>query len=551
MTKKNRKNKSPIFDLRIVFLLTILSLFYCVNVFATTYYISQNGNDSAGGTAPETPWKTIAKINASSFQPGDEILFKRGDVWAEQLNISSSGKNDSPILFGAYGEGNKPTIDVNGKATHAIISYASYITIQELVLQNSINNALGIAVVGGCYGITVENIEINNAGNNGISVTKGGSDINISGVKIKNSSNNGIYLGGSELNKLSNVKVTNCTISGTKSNDGICLHEDGNGNSAGTNFIIMNNYAENCAEQGYDITTGDFVWLDNNISKNNGQGGILIGHSAKKIFVSNHKSYDEPTQNTSAAINISGDYCDVNITKSLIQGNGYHLLRVTTDNVKIYNNTFIWDGGSEIIDFSDVLNNIEFFNNVISTKQDTIGRMRFLNGFKYNESTIFKNNIYYAPSVMNILYNEKNYSLSEIQNQFNQETNSLFVNPSFEDKVNGNYELKFNSPCIDKGIFITDVRSQESSNTIVVNNSKYFTDGFGLVDGQQLQFSDTNNISIISNIDYLNHKIIMNGTLSIKGNSKISFSYYGISPDIGAFERKIIAPPDNLRIMNN
>jgi hypothetical protein len=28
-----------------------------------------------------SPWKTIANVNASSFKPGDQILFKRGEDW--------------------------------------------------------------------------------------------------------------------------------------------------------------------------------------------------------------------------------------------------------------------------------------------------------------------------------------------------------------------------------------------------------------------------------------------------------------------------------------
>jgi hypothetical protein len=47
---------------------------------ATTYYAGvTNGNDSNNATSQFTPWKTIAKVNASRFQPGDQILFKRGE----------------------------------------------------------------------------------------------------------------------------------------------------------------------------------------------------------------------------------------------------------------------------------------------------------------------------------------------------------------------------------------------------------------------------------------------------------------------------------------
>lgn len=76
-----------------------------------TYYIdATNGIDSNNGTSTSAPWKTIAKVKASKFNPGDQILFKRGETWREQLTIPSSGSSGNPIIFGAYGSGNKPKL---------------------------------------------------------------------------------------------------------------------------------------------------------------------------------------------------------------------------------------------------------------------------------------------------------------------------------------------------------------------------------------------------------------------------------------------------------
>ena len=83
-------------------------IFFTVNIFATDYYVKNSGNDAADGTSDATAWKTIAKVNASIFKPGDNIYFKRGDMWREQLNVSSSGAEGKPITFSAYGTGEKP-----------------------------------------------------------------------------------------------------------------------------------------------------------------------------------------------------------------------------------------------------------------------------------------------------------------------------------------------------------------------------------------------------------------------------------------------------------
>lgn len=79
------------------------------NVSAATYYVSTTGSDSNPGTQSQ-PWRTISKVNSQHFLPGDYILFRKGDVWREQLIVPSSGAQGKPITFGAYGNGNKPKI---------------------------------------------------------------------------------------------------------------------------------------------------------------------------------------------------------------------------------------------------------------------------------------------------------------------------------------------------------------------------------------------------------------------------------------------------------
>ena len=82
-----------------------------VPAFATTYYVSSStGSDANSATSASTPWQTIAHVNAQTFQPGDSILFKRGDVWNESLAPASSGTSGSPITFDAYGTGTAPNL---------------------------------------------------------------------------------------------------------------------------------------------------------------------------------------------------------------------------------------------------------------------------------------------------------------------------------------------------------------------------------------------------------------------------------------------------------
>ena len=78
---------------------------------ASTYYVSSStGSDSNNGTSSSTAWQTIAHVNGQSFQPGDSVLFKRGDVWNESLAPASSGSSGNPISFDAYGSGAAPNL---------------------------------------------------------------------------------------------------------------------------------------------------------------------------------------------------------------------------------------------------------------------------------------------------------------------------------------------------------------------------------------------------------------------------------------------------------
>ena len=79
---------------------------------AATYYVdAENGNDSNAGTSEGSAWETISKVNGSSFSPGDNIYFKTGQEWREQLTVPSSGSSGNSITFGSYGTSSNPTIN--------------------------------------------------------------------------------------------------------------------------------------------------------------------------------------------------------------------------------------------------------------------------------------------------------------------------------------------------------------------------------------------------------------------------------------------------------
>lgn len=91
---------------------------------AATYYFAATGDDArtaAQAQNPASPWQTLAKLNASMglLQPGDQVLFRRGDVFRGALVVTRSGSAGSPLTFGAYGPATDPAPVLSGGAALA------------------------------------------------------------------------------------------------------------------------------------------------------------------------------------------------------------------------------------------------------------------------------------------------------------------------------------------------------------------------------------------------------------------------------------------------
>ncbi len=80
----------------------------CAGLPGADFHVDPKGDDGHDGLSPRSAWRTVAKVNATAFMPGDRILFARGGAWHEALSASSSGSAEHPIVYDAYGSGEKP-----------------------------------------------------------------------------------------------------------------------------------------------------------------------------------------------------------------------------------------------------------------------------------------------------------------------------------------------------------------------------------------------------------------------------------------------------------
>ena len=137
---------------------------------AVTYYIdAEDGDDSNSGLSEGDAFQTISKVNTitPSLNPGDEVLFKRGQTFTntDGISLTKSGTAGNPITVGSYGDGDYPILNTNGKSVNigssTIPIAVSYLTIEKLDLRSSNdyvvgngNNTLSVSY------LTLENLKL-------------------------------------------------------------------------------------------------------------------------------------------------------------------------------------------------------------------------------------------------------------------------------------------------------------------------------------------------------------------------------------------------------
>ncbi len=238
------------------------------------YYIdADGGRDENDGRAPEAAWKSVGKVNASVFNPGDRVLFKSGQVWREELRIPSSGTAEQPILFGAYGPGEAPVLsasDVVSPTTEEGAGGALYaarlaaepkqvfldgkrmarvrekaklstntwwwdagssrlflwppdgVELRRHVLEAS-QRPTGITVSGRSH-VILESIEARQANYAGLSLTEGASHVKVVGCKIRQNYMDGIKGWCKPPRRQEDVALIGCTVT-ENGQDGIALHQ--------------------------------------------------------------------------------------------------------------------------------------------------------------------------------------------------------------------------------------------------------------------------------------------------------------------------------------
>lgn len=210
---------------------------------AASYYVDCSaGSDGAAGTSPAAAWRTLGKVAATTFAPGDSILLRRGTRCAGQLWPKGSGDAERPIRVGAYGRGALPVVEAGGADAAIKLVDQQHWTIE--TLETTGGNPYGVFVAGTqgeLRGFVLKNLVVHGVGGEAKSkvsglvvVTASGearlSDVLIDGVTAYDTNQwAGIIVNGaSRENRVRNVTVRNAIVHDVYG-DGIILFsvEDG------------------------------------------------------------------------------------------------------------------------------------------------------------------------------------------------------------------------------------------------------------------------------------------------------------------------------------
>ncbi|MDQ0848560.1 hypothetical protein QFZ65_000498 [Arthrobacter sp. B3I9] len=134
---------------------------------ATSFYVSDAGDDGNAGTSAESPWKSLTRVNDTVLKPGDSVSLRRGDTWNGAVVLNQSGTAQAAITLNSYGSGNPPTIVV-GQTGSCVRVNGDFITVDGLRAEGC--GYSGFSIYGD-HGVVKNVVAVDNAA--GIQVANG------------------------------------------------------------------------------------------------------------------------------------------------------------------------------------------------------------------------------------------------------------------------------------------------------------------------------------------------------------------------------------------
>jgi hypothetical protein len=453
----------------------------------TTYYVDATaGDDDNAGTSTAAPWQSLTKVNAADLQPGDQVLFKRGETWTGQLAIPASGESGSPIRLADYGSGAKPIIDGNDTVVPVTASSKDYLEFENIEVTQGVSAGFNFIT---CSYVDLVNCDAHDHGNDGILFITGCHHCTVTG---------GEFYDGYEA-------VGGTIISGIEIADGghdITLTDvvcrDNTGAACG---ITIHSHAE--TELPYNVT------IRRAQCYGNAEHGIQVlkqddTEDTDRAIVLEDCTFRD---NTKAGLRIykgagAGYPNGITVNRCTVTGNGTYALFCQGDNVTVKHSVFA-DTDSYFYEAVDATAyNCTFHNSVVASGTLYWGGARSENftmrnciiqcdvagqviGGVYTSCGVTGWDVDYnlwrrsagTEASTHFHYMGSNYNFADWKTQTGGDANSAYGDASFVDADNDNYHITSDSPAVDAG---TDVGLPYAGSAPDIGAHEYAgTPGFG------------------------------------------------------------------------
>lgn len=525
---------------------------------ATTYYVSNDGNDSLAGTTEETAWKTLEKVSSTEFKAGDEILFEAGGIWNGQLSPQGNGEDGAPITIASYGEGAKPLINGGGlkglKTGGAVNLYnQSWWTIKDIEITNSGDGMewrLGINIYS--EGINAEGYVIQNVT---VHDVEGGGTLSA----LDKHWNGGIVIHAEALSAtdkciVKNVLIEDCTVYDVK-RTGITVVSNWSSSLAlkpagyGTDVTVRNNTVHHIWGDGIIMVGIDGGLVEHNVAYEtnqmsyNGVNSVNVGiwsiHSNNVVFRFN-ESYLCRTTYDGYGYDIDGDCDNITFEYNYSHDNDGGFILLVNHNThngivrynisqndhqfqiacahnpgasptiwdftgKIYNNTFYAKepGRTKTILMLGRPKHTELYNNIFYVEADTVNEILT----PYPSTVVRHHNLYYFGNSKNAYtVDEEDAIIGKDPKFIAAGTGGLGI-----DSVDG-YKLFEDSPCIGSGYLIEDNGGRDYWGNEVSSSE---APNIGAYGGEGISYTSEEAIELLMKRDV--HMKVGESTMTIKG----------------------------------
>ncbi len=526
-----------------ILLFTLLLCGATTHVWAATYYVDAvNGNDSYSGTQT-APWRSIAKVKATALKAGDAVYFKSGGSWDELL-VPASGVSGTPVVYGAYGTGNRPVI--RGLSA----DNKSYVRIDGLSFKNGSYNH-PVLITNSSHHISIYNCDII--------------------ADTSNSTWAALYI----LNNSHHNEVVGCTIEHLntgRQSDAVNLRLNANYNLIKNNKIgSATHYAlslegNNATYPGY--TCNYNIIMNNVINNPNGAQMSLQSEASNNVVDSNvitggksttycanlPRAFKNVSRNNIIRRNVIRDnmettgsglgtevYAYTDYPANIATGNRIYSNLIT--NIYRYPIVMATNGDAGATAYNNIYKNNVIYNNVSSYQA-------VIQAHSAIKDNYFQNNLFYRSGVTNVLSIGgvgKSVAGAESGDPLHWKGNIQ------KDPYLGvDYQPLSGSPCVDGGEHLASVTSASGSGmTLTVSDARYFTDGYGVVQGDTIRVGKMT--ATISSINYSTNTITLKESIAWQQGDPVNLPFSGSKPDIGAYEfadqGSTLLPPLNLKVI--